>query len=291
MLHMLHTLRSDLRTLCAGFALALGVALPAAASAAEAPLIRVYAIDCGRADFQDMGMFADTGEYDGKPGHIVDPCFLIRHPQGTLLWDTGLGDGIAAHKDGVAVDGGIHLYVDHTLVDQLKQIGLAPDDVNLLAFSHFHFDHTGNANLFPHATWIINEKELAWATATPTPFAAAPESFSAYKNAKTRMIAGDTDVFGDGSVRILAAPGHTPGHQVLELKLKKAGVVILGGDLYHTRANREFHRVPPINTERADTLASIDRIERIVKNTHARFVIQHAPEDFAALPRFPAYLE
>jgi len=105
------------------------------------------------------------------------------------------------------------------------------------------------------------------------------------------MIDADDDVFGDGSVRILKAPGHTPGHQVLELKLAKAGVVILSGDLYHSEDNRKFKRVPTINVERADTLASIDRIEKIVHNTHARFVIQHDPRDFAALPKFPAYLD
>jgi glyoxylase-like metal-dependent hydrolase (beta-lactamase superfamily II) len=98
-------------------------------------------------------------------------------------------------------------------------------------------------------------------------------------------------VFGDGTVRILRAPGHTAGHQVLELKLQKAGTVILSGDLYHLRANREFMRVPMMNLNRADTLASMERIEKIVKNTKARLIVQHDPQDFQALPKFPAYLD
>jgi N-acyl homoserine lactone hydrolase len=98
-------------------------------------------------------------------------------------------------------------------------------------------------------------------------------------------------VFGDGSVRILRAPGHTPGHAVLAVKLKKSGVVILSGDLYHLEANRKFKRMPVFNTERADTLASMDRVERIVKNTKARFIVQHDVKDVAALPKLPAYLE
>jgi len=105
------------------------------------------------------------------------------------------------------------------------------------------------------------------------------------------MIDGDYDVFGDGTVRILKAPGHTPGHSVLELTLKKAGVVILSGDLYHVHKNRTFQRVPIFNYDRADTLASIDRIERIVKNTKAHFVVQHDPTDLQTLPKFPAYLD
>lgn len=259
------------------------------ASAADAP-VRLYVLDCGRIEFKDMAFFSDTGEYDGKTGKLVDTCYLIRHPKGTLLWDTGLGDKIAEQKGGVD-NNGIHLTVDATLQDQLKSLSLTPQDINYLSFSHFHFDHTGNANLFTSATWLLNNAELEGALAPrPTP-ASDPSTISAREHAKTQMIDGDYDVFGDGSVKILRAPGHTPGHQVLEVKLAKSGTVILGGDLYHTRENRKDRRVPAFNTSRADTLASMDRIERIVQNTHARFIIQHNPEDVATLPKLPGYLE
>jgi N-acyl homoserine lactone hydrolase len=251
----------------------------------------MYALDCGHATFKDMGGFSDTGEYDGQPGEVADPCFLIHHPKGWLLWDTGLGDNLAATKAGVEVMPGIHLTVAVTLIEQLHSLSLTPKDVNYLAFSHFHFDHTGNANEFPDAVWIINKAELAAALSPTPPTGEVPDSFSGYKTAKTQMIDGDYDVFGDGTVRILRAPGHTPGHQVLELKLAKTGTVILSGDLYHSRANREFARVPVVNASRADTLASMDRIEKIAKNTKARVVVQHDPQDFQALPKFPAYLD
>lgn len=253
--------------------------------------VRLYALDCGHAAFSDMGQFSDTGEYDGKPGEIADPCFVIRHPKGILLWDTGLGDKFAANKGGVDMAPGVHLTVPVTLVAQLKVLGLSPRDVTYVAFSHFHWDHTGNANEFPDATWIINKRELSAALVTPPPDGIDPATFSGYKTAKTQMIDFDHDVFGDGSVRILATPGHTAGHQVLELKLRKTGTVILSGDLYHLRSNREFARVPLGNASRADTLASMNRIETIVKNTHARFIVQHDPMDFGALPKFPAYLD
>jgi N-acyl homoserine lactone hydrolase len=261
------------------------------AHAAEAvQQVRLYAIDCGRIDIKDMGMFADTGEYDGKAGAVITPCFLIRHPKGALLWDSGLSDKLASNKDGVD-NGGFLLHVDVTLQSQLQSIGVTPADVTHMAFSHLHFDHTGNANSFPGATWIINSAELTWAQSTPTPFGVDPSAVSGYKTAKTQMINGDLDVFGDGSVRILKTPGHTPGHQVLVLKLKKAGTVVLSGDLYHTRDNRKFHRVPSFNVERADTLASIDRVENIVKNTKGKLFVQHDPLDFKLLPKFPAYLD
>jgi N-acyl homoserine lactone hydrolase len=263
--------------------------LAPAQAADEVKDIRLYALDCGTIHVKDMAMFSDTGEYNGKPGVLSDPCFVIRHPKGILVWDTGLGDKLAETKGGVDIEIG-HMQVDHTLLDQLKDIGLTPADVTYLSFSHTHFDHTGNANEFPGATWILNKAELAWAESKPGPFVNI-DTFSDYKTAKTQMIDGDYDVFGDGSVMILKTPGHTPGHQSLQLKLKKAGVVVLSGDLFHQRANYTFRRVPPFNYERADTLASMERVGTILKNTKGRLVVQHDLGDFKGLPKFPKYLD
>jgi glyoxylase-like metal-dependent hydrolase (beta-lactamase superfamily II) len=258
--------------------------------AGSSPDVRLYVLDCGRLDIRDLRMFDDSGALDGKPGTMSVPCFLIRHPKGTLLWDTGLGDAIADHPGGVELAPGIRAIVRVKLVDQLKALGLKPADIDYLAFSHWHEDHTGNANLFGKATWILQRRELAAATGhAPPPFEPlAP--VAAWRHARKRIIDGDADVFGDGSVRILSMPGHTPGHQVLEIHLPQAGTVLLAGDLYHSRENRRFRRVPRINTDRAATLASMDRFEAIARRTHARVVIPHDPRDVAALPCFPAYL-
>jgi glyoxylase-like metal-dependent hydrolase (beta-lactamase superfamily II) len=262
----------------------------APASAEQAADIKLYALDCGHASFKDAGLFSDTGEYDGKPRELVDPCYLIRHPKGTLLWDTGLGDPLAANPGGVD-NNGIHLSVPKTLESQLAALGLKADDITYVAFSHFHFDHTGNANLFMHSTWILNSLELEAVLGPKPPFGADKAPISGYSKVHTQMIDGDYDVFGDGSVRILKMPGHTPGHQSLIVRLPHSGAVMLSGDLYHTLQNRRERLVPPINTERADTLASMDRFERIASRTHARVIVQHAPEDFAAFPKFPAFLD
>jgi N-acyl homoserine lactone hydrolase len=256
---------------------------PAAPAAAE---VRLYTLDCGHLEFKDQSFFSDTGEYDGKSTAIAVPCFVIRHPKGTLVWDTGLSPAFPQGVNAAGVSGGFEGSVEK----QLAQIALKPADVTYLAFSHLHSDHTGNANLFKSATWILNKTELEWALAGGSGSPVEVATFSAYKTARTHMIDGDYDVFGDGSVRILKTPGHTPGHQVLVLKLRKAGTVILAGDLYHFRADRTGKLVPLFNTDRAQTLASFDRVERIAHNTHARLVIEHDPEDFKALPKFPAYL-
>ena len=264
--------------------------IPNARAASETPTLRLYALDCGRAVFTDMSMFSDADDYDGQPGQLADPCFLIRHPRGTLLWDTGLGDKIAAHPEGVDFNG-IRFYVDVTLERQLKMLGLSPADIQFVAFSHFHVDHVGNANLFTRSTWIINRAELNAALAPVPPSGVDKSLISGYEHVQTKLIDGDYDVFGDGTVRILNMPGHTPGHQALMLKLAKEGIVILSGDLYHTLDNRRLRRVPRINAQRADTLASMDRFEHLVTNNRARVIVQHSPEDFRWLPKFPRYLE
>lgn len=272
-------------------ALSLGTSSSARAEGTT-PQVRLYALDCGRAEFADMSSFADTGEYDGRPGKIVDPCFLIRHPKGDLLWDTGFNEQLVASSGGKPAPG-VQIAYDKPLAAQLAEIGLSAKDIEWVAFSHMHFDHTGGANAFTEATWILNQRELTWAL---SPEAAAggnvdPSTFSAYKTVKTQMIDGDYDVFGDGSVRILRTPGHTPGHQLLMLSLPRAGKVILSGDLFHTKENEREWRVPVFNVSRADTLASFDRTARIMRSKRARLIVQHTPEDFAKLPRFPAFLQ
>jgi N-acyl homoserine lactone hydrolase len=277
------------RLFCASLLLA--AASFAARAAEPVSEVRLYAIDCGHISIKNAAPFSDSGDYDGKSLDAVVSCYLIRHPKGALLWDLGLNDEIAKSPQGVEVGGNFHMTVKTPLIDQLAQVGLKPADVNYIAFSHLHFDHTGNANAFGQSTWLMNKAELAAAVSDSPPFGVDPALISAHKTAKIESFSGDHDVFGDGKVMILTAPGHTPGHQVLQIQLAQAGTVVLSGDLYHTHENRKERNVPAFNTSRADTLASFDRVEKLVKNRKARFVVQHVPEDVAALPKFPAFLK
>lgn len=270
--------------------LLIAVSAPAHA-VAEPTTLRLYTLDCGTLTLQSLALFADGDEYADTPGTLAVPCFLIRHPKGDLLWDAGLGDEFAQRPEGVLVAEGITARVPVTLKAQLRQLDMVPADVEFVAFSHLHFDHTGNAALFEQATYLFNRRELAWALERPTPFGVNADHLRVAANAETAMIDLDHDVFGDGSVRILKAPGHTPGHQVLMLRLPNTGVVVLSGDLYHTRDNYRQSRVPLVNHSRGETLASFDRVGRLLRNHGARLIVQHAPEDFAALPRVPDYLD
>jgi len=261
------------------------------AIAAEAvSALRLYAADCGELDFKDMGFLSDAGDYDGRAGSIVVPCFIIRHPKGTLVWDAGLGDNLVG-KPGNEINNGVRAVVRTTLVDQLRSIGLTPADFTYLAFSHLHLDHTGNANLFGSATWIMNRAELNAALNVPPPFAVVVSTFDGYKSAKRQMIDSDYDVFGDGTVVLMSAPGHTPGHQVLAVKLAKRGTVVLAGDLYHYPEERTTGRIPTFEYDADQSRAARAKIEQFLKDNKAELWIEHDIATHASLPRSPQYVE
>ncbi|HEY8573073.1 N-acyl homoserine lactonase family protein [Phenylobacterium sp.] len=269
-----------LRALALGAAAALAMAGGAAAQGK--PDVRLYAIDCGKFDLPDADTFADDGAYKGVPKKLVVPCYLIRHPKGDLVWDTGLPVP-ATPPPGAA----------KPLVDSLKELGLAPKDIEYLSVSHSHFDHIGQAGVFAGSTWIVHEREKEYAF-RPQARANASQfgAYSALEGAKTVEIKGEAphDVFGDGSVMVIPAPGHTPGHTLLLVKLRQAGNVLLTGDLWHIAESRAAKRVPRFNFNREQTLKSYALAEQIAAKEKARVVRQHVPEDFAAMPKFPQAL-
>ena len=237
-----------------------------------------------------MSGLSDTGEYAGHKGTLQVPCFLIRHGKDWMLWDAGLGDEIAALPEG-RMRYGFHWTVKRTLRSQLAELGLAPADIKYVALSHVHADHVGNVGLFPKATFLVSPLDLRWGLSRPTPPTADPALVRIIQRAQVQPVIFDLDVFGDGTVLMLRMPGHSPGHHCLEIKLATTGAILLSGDLFHTHEAYSGSLVPAINDSRAETLASMQRFKRLVEADHARVVIQHSPEDVAALPAFPAFLD
>lgn len=255
-----------------------------------APGLKLYAMDCGRFHIPDAASFSDEHVYDGQTRDLVDPCYLIRHPtKGDLIWDTGIPSSVATSPPPPSPN---TTTLAKTLEAQLTELGLAPADIEFVSFSHAHFDHVGNGNLFAGATWIVDPQERDWMFRAEARAAPSFAAYSQLENARTVLIEGDADhdVFGDGTATIVQAPGHTPGHTVLLLKLN-SGPVLLAGDMWHLAEARERRTVPKGNVDRAQTLASMDKVEALIASTHARVVRQHVIEDFDALPRFPAALE
>jgi N-acyl homoserine lactone hydrolase len=259
-----------------------------------APDVRLYAMDCGRGAFTNVDIFADDGSFAGQARTLVNPCYLIRHPSGDLIWDTGFPDAVAGMEGGLSLaELGAQVTMERTLLDQLAALELTPADVEFVSISHGHSDHTGNGNLFAASTWIVDADERAYLFRPEA--RADAQSFAAYsqlENAQTTLIEGDAshDVFGDGSVVIYQTPGHTPGHTVLLVRLPNAGAVLLTGDMYHLAESRERRTVPRFNVDRAQTLVSMDLVERLATENSALVIRQHVQEDFDALPRFPEAL-
>jgi N-acyl homoserine lactone hydrolase len=263
----------------------------ASATEASSEALRLYAFDCGRIDMLDLGLFSSNGAYAGRQNKAADMCFLIRHPKGDLMWDAGLPDALNEQADGLT-NGPFHVEVPTTLASQLASIDVAPADIEYFSISHSHFDHVGNAAMFAGATFLVDKDERAHMFRDEA--RADEQSFplvAPLEGAPTTEFDGDYDVFGDGSVTILAMPGHTPGHTSLRVNLENTGPVLLTGDLYHLLESREKRIVPTFNTDEEETLRSMDKFEALATETGARVVVQHALEDLAELPKAPAYLD
>ena len=279
-------------------ALALAVcAMLAAASAAVAqprhaqppPSLRLYVLDGGSLNIPDTSPYQLKKE-DLASTVMSAPCFLVAHPRGTLMWDACVVPD-SSFKPGSP---GTLRYATatKTLTAQLAEIGYAPADISYLALSHFHWDHVGNANLFAGATWLVPPSERDIMFANPPSPRTEPANFSALKNSMAVLLTkSDYDVFGDQSVVIKSAPGHSPGHQVLFLKLGKTGPVVLSGDLYHYPEERKLGRVPTTEFNAQQTAASRAAVEAFLKKTGAQLWIQHDFTGNAKLRKAPAFYE
>lgn len=278
-------LMNRLKTALLSLALLLG-----ANQATAAPDVRLYRLDCGTMHIGDMSMMSDTGDYKGRSYDIVISCYLVRHGDTWLLWDTGFA---RSFQPGVK-QGSLEMKLSATIVDQLKALGLDRDDIRYVALSHAHFDHAGQAGDFPGATLVLQKAERAVLRdekAAEAHFIQPALMAEHLASGRVQEIEGDHDFFGDGSVRAIALPGHTPGHMALQLTLPRSGVVVLSGDQWHFPENRHGNQVPTFNFDHAATIASSQKLEELIARTGARLIIQHEPADNAELPRLPGYLD
>ncbi len=280
--------------------------VPWAAGAGASPatakvprLLRLYVLDCGAIHV------ADTARYELKreeveTSELAVPCFLVVHANGALIWDVGAvpdsewrpTGGTVVHTlslpDGQTRD----IPLTRSLGEQLAELGYPPSRIRFIALSHYHYDHTANAAAFAGSTWLVRRVEREAMFATPAPGTTRPETYARLKRAKTILIGTDQyDVFGDKSVVIKFAPGHTPGHQMLLLRLANTGPVLLSGDLYHFPQERTLNRFPVFEYDKAQTGRTRVEIDGFLKATGASLWIQH---DFIAngtLRKAPAFYD
>jgi N-acyl homoserine lactone hydrolase len=252
--------------------------------------LRLYVFDCGVIKGLDPALFNFKRE-EVKSIDFAVPCYLIVDPKGTLIWDVGVIPDTAFKDDGQPVTQGPST-ATRTLKSQLAEIGYAPGDITYLAHSHYHSDHIANSNEFAGSTWLVRPVERDAMFADKPPQLVDPKDYDQLKNAQTVLITKDEyDVFGDGKVIIKSAPGHTPGHQVLILHLKKTGNVMLAGDLYHYPEERGSGRVPTFEYNKEQSLASRAMIEDYCKKTNTQLWIEHDFIGNSRLRKSPKYYD
>jgi N-acyl homoserine lactone hydrolase len=251
--------------------------------------LAVYAFTCGHLT-GDFGRLMEGGE--GRI-RLPIPAYLIEHPKGTALFDTGMHpdcqrDPAARVGERVAGLFEFDYHQGEDIAARLTALGRDPAKIDLIVNSHFHFDHVGGNALIPNATMVVQRRE--W-DASMDPDAARRSGFDLRDfdlGHKLRLVDGEHDVFGDGSVVCLPTHGHTPGHQSLKLRLAGGDVVLAADSCYFCRTLRE-RRLPRFAHDHEAMHASLDRLAALEANG-ARIFFGHDPEFWRSVPQAPTVL-
>jgi glyoxylase-like metal-dependent hydrolase (beta-lactamase superfamily II) len=265
---------------------------PATAGFAE----KLYRLDCGHSLANDESVWT-PGENVGRSIEFSSTCWLTKHGTDWVLWDTGVPQATLNDPKGWSTLPKLIVYhLDKTITGQLTEIGLKTSDITYVALSHTHGDHIGNVGLFPNSTVLMQRVEYTWISSPD----GTDDNVNQLKALARKLLGtpkhlqlldGDTDVFGDGSVTLVFTPGHTPGSQSLMVHLKNSGFIILSGDVVHLEDNFERNIVPSLNTDRAASIASMDRVRRMMATYQAKLFINHDKTQSDMLKLLPAFYD
>jgi N-acyl homoserine lactone hydrolase len=250
----------------------IGAALAALALGTPPPPVAVWRLDCGSFDvkkYEDLG-----------PRLLSNGCYLIRHGDEYMMWDAGLEAALLGHPQ---ADADATVALAETLEPQLARLGVDPASISILAISHCHGDHLGQARVMSKAKLLIGAADVGCMKE-----AIGDEATFPWLNGTLPLDAvdGDRDVFGDGSVVMLSTPGHTPGHHSLLVRLPTR-TIILTGDAVHQRDQLLSGKVPSNGTDLAAAGQSLKHLLDVAAREHADIIVQHDSRDIAALPGVP----
>jgi N-acyl homoserine lactone hydrolase len=253
----------------------------------------LYRLDCGHSLANDESVWT-PGENVGRSIEFSSTCWLLRHGSEWVLWDTGVPQATLNDPKGWSTLPKLIVYhLDKTITGQLAGIGLKTSDITYVVLSHTHGDHIGNVGLFPDSTIVMQRAEYSWIHSPNGTndnvnqlMALARKLLGTPKH--LQLIDGDRDMFGDGSIALISTPGHTPGSQSLMVHLKNSGFIILSGDVVHLEENFEKDIVPSLNTDKAASIASIEKVKRMIATYHAKLFINHDKAQADTLKLLPA---
>jgi glyoxylase-like metal-dependent hydrolase (beta-lactamase superfamily II) len=258
---------------------------------AERPDVRLYVLDTGLIECADFAIFSPNA----GPGVHQDMSvrsYLVVHPQGVLLWDTGIADATAELADGQRIIDSIVFKVPKTLRSQLSEIGVDPSSVDYLGLSHLHIDHVGNVELFPDATVLMQQAEYdAGYGPDAQKLTLIPETYAALERDRIQTVVGDHDVFGDGTVVLRSLPGHTPGHQGLLVDLRDSGPILLATDIAYSAQDYADAAIRASNVDLEQSRRSIETAKRIERELGATVWLHHDLEAQRDVRNAPGYYE
>ena len=273
-------------------------------SVAQAQDIKLYAFSSGALTIGKV-ILQNLAPVE-PPIQIPVGFFVIKHPKGNVLFDTGNNDRIITDPSywGASFNALKPVNTPDVAIDtQLGKIGLKPDDIKYVVVSHLHLDHGGNVGKFPNSTIVVQKDEIQNAfwpkagTGGPymiddfLPLRAANKD---YPNAvKMLQLEGDLDLFGDGTLMVKRWVAHTPGSQMMTVRLKNTGLIILTGDNVYFRENVEKNLPPNIVLayNPSGILTAYEWIRYLMATEKADFFTAHDPDAFKAMKKAPEFYD
>lgn len=252
-------------------------------------MLQVFSMPVGFLEF-DSRLFFPQDE-QGEQITIPVPSYLITHPKGNVVFDTGVHcsciDDARGRLGDIADAFAPRAKPGEEIVSQLAKFELTPDDITYVVNSHFHFDHAGGNEFFPHSTFLVQKNELE-ASKDPVLREKAffdPQDYD--HNLNYQAVDGELDIFDDGTLVLLPTHGHTPGHQSMRIRITKGTDIVVTADACYTQRNMDENMLPSIAYDTDEMYRSLGTLRDLRDKQGATILYGHDPAQWRQVKHAP----